>query len=161
MTDDPREPVTLLQRLDEPLEPGLRKSVTLLRGFAELERNKPKRIVFDFFAKPLRVEGDDRAERIIVERTELDENGAACPQVIDDGLVVDDFVADVNRPVVVWQSIVQRQLDGADRPLDASAKSTRRGEQHAEGHRFHSELSSSHAATIRHVAVRRARDRRR
>ena len=62
---------------DEALEPGLRKSVTLLRGFAELERNKPKRIVFDFFAKPLRVEGEDRAERIIVERTELDENGAA------------------------------------------------------------------------------------
>src|SRR4051794_15179663 len=62
---------------DEALEPGLRKSVTLLRGFADLEPNKAKRIVFDFFAKPLRVEGEDRAERIIVERTELDENGAA------------------------------------------------------------------------------------
>ena len=40
-------------------------------------RSKPKRMVFDFFAKPLRIEGDGRAERIIVERTELDESGAA------------------------------------------------------------------------------------
>jgi ferredoxin--NADP+ reductase len=62
---------------DEPLEPGLRKSVALLRGFADLDSNKPKRMVFDFFAKPLRVEGDGKAERIVVERTELDENGAA------------------------------------------------------------------------------------
>ena len=62
---------------DEPREPGLRKSVTLLRGFANLSANKPKRMVFDFFAKPVRIEGDGRAERIIVERTELDEKGAA------------------------------------------------------------------------------------
>ena len=39
--------------------------------------NKPKRMVFDFFAKPVRIEGDGKAERIIVERTELDEKGAA------------------------------------------------------------------------------------
>ncbi|HSQ99815.1 MAG TPA: FAD-dependent oxidoreductase, partial [Sphingomicrobium sp.] len=62
---------------DEPLEPGLRKSVSLLRGFAGLAQEKPKRIVFDFFAKPVRIEGKDRAERVIVERTELDEKGAA------------------------------------------------------------------------------------
>jgi ferredoxin--NADP+ reductase len=34
-------------------------------------------MVFDFFAKPLRVEGEGRVERIIVERTELDEKGGA------------------------------------------------------------------------------------
>ena len=34
-------------------------------------------MVFDFFAKPVRIEGDDKVERIIVERTELDEKGAA------------------------------------------------------------------------------------
>ena len=62
---------------DEPLEPGLRKSVTLLRGFADLSQDKPKRMVFDFFAKPVRIEGDGKAERIIVERTELDEKGSA------------------------------------------------------------------------------------
>jgi len=62
---------------DEPLEPGLRKSVGLLRGFAVLEPNKPKRIVFDFFAKPVAIEGDGRAERIIVEKTQLDDKGAA------------------------------------------------------------------------------------
>jgi NADPH-dependent glutamate synthase beta subunit-like oxidoreductase len=34
-------------------------------------------MVFDFFARPVAIEGDGRAGRIIVERTELDENGAA------------------------------------------------------------------------------------
>jgi ferredoxin--NADP+ reductase len=62
---------------DEPLEPGLRKSVSLLRGFQELQANKAKRIVFDFFAKPVAIEGDGKVERIIVERTKLDESGAA------------------------------------------------------------------------------------
>ena len=62
---------------DEQLDPGLRKSVTLLRGFADLPRDKPKKMVFDFFAKPLRIEGDGKAERLIVERTELDEKGSA------------------------------------------------------------------------------------
>jgi ferredoxin--NADP+ reductase len=62
---------------DEPLEPGLRKSVSLLRGFADLAADKPKRMVFDFFAKPLAIEGDGKVERIIVEKTVLDENGSA------------------------------------------------------------------------------------
>jgi NADPH-dependent glutamate synthase beta subunit-like oxidoreductase len=62
---------------DGALEPGLRKSVSLLRGFAELPQDKPKRMIFDFFAKPVRVEGEGRVERVIVERTELDEKGAA------------------------------------------------------------------------------------
>ncbi|MCH8617102.1 FAD-dependent oxidoreductase [Sphingomonas sp. SM33] len=64
---------------DDALEPGHRKSITILREFAATPRDsaKPKRMVFDFFAKPLRIEGDGKAERVIVERTELDENGAA------------------------------------------------------------------------------------
>jgi len=62
---------------DDSLEPGLRKSVSLLRGFADLEANKNKRIVFDFFAKPVAIQGDGRAERIIVEKTVLDERGSA------------------------------------------------------------------------------------
>jgi ferredoxin--NADP+ reductase len=64
---------------DEALEPGHRKSITILREFTATQPDaaKPKRMVFDFFAKPLRIEGDGRAERIVVERTELDENGAA------------------------------------------------------------------------------------
>ena len=63
---------------DEALEPGHRKSITILRGFADTPPNsaKPKRMVFDFFAKPVSIEGDGRAEKIIVERTELDEKGA-------------------------------------------------------------------------------------
>src|SRR5438309_1036651 len=62
---------------DEPLDPGLRKSVSLLRGFAGLADHKPKLIVFDFFAKPVAIEGDGKAERIIVEKTMLDDTGAA------------------------------------------------------------------------------------
>ena len=62
---------------DEPLDPGLRKSVSILRSFADLQQNKAKTIVFDFFAKPVAIEGDGRAERIIVERTVLDDRGAA------------------------------------------------------------------------------------
>lgn len=62
---------------DDALEPGQRKSVTILREFNDIRANRPKSMVFDFFAKPLAIEGDGHAERLIVERTELDEKGAA------------------------------------------------------------------------------------
>jgi len=64
---------------DEALEPGHRKSITILRDFATSGPDfaKPRQIVFDFFAKPVRIEGDGKAERLIVERTVLDESGAA------------------------------------------------------------------------------------
>jgi ferredoxin--NADP+ reductase len=64
---------------DDALEPGQRKSITILREFAATQPDaaKPKRMVFDFFAKPLRLEGDGKAATIIVERTELDDQGAA------------------------------------------------------------------------------------
>lgn len=68
-----------LVEADDALEPGQRKSINILREFAAAppDASKPKRMIFDFFAKPLRIEGDGKAERIVVERTELDENGAA------------------------------------------------------------------------------------
>ena len=64
---------------DDALEPGQRKSISILREFAATppDAAKPKRMVFDFFAKPLRIEGDGKAEKIVVERTELDEKGGA------------------------------------------------------------------------------------
>src|SRR4051794_15250400 len=62
---------------DDALEPGQRKSVTILRDFADIRANKRKTMIFDFFAKPLRIEGDGKAERIVIERTELDEKGGA------------------------------------------------------------------------------------
>lgn len=64
---------------DAALEPGQRKSVTLLRNFAAAgpDETKPVRLVFDFFARPVRIEGDGRAERLIVERTGLDADGNA------------------------------------------------------------------------------------
>jgi ferredoxin--NADP+ reductase len=64
---------------DEALEPGQRKSVTLLREYAAAGADKSKRnkMVFDFYAKPLRIEGEGKAERIVIERTKLDENDRA------------------------------------------------------------------------------------
>lgn len=62
---------------DAMLEPGLRKSVAHLRRFAATHVEKPIHIVFDFFARPVRIEGDGKVERVIVERTALDERGAA------------------------------------------------------------------------------------
>lgn len=63
---------------DALLEPGIRKSVTHLREFAAIPENfradKPISIDFDFFASPLRIEGDGKVERIIVERTILDKD---------------------------------------------------------------------------------------
>lgn len=64
---------------DEALEPGHRKSITILRDFAAAgaDQSKTRRILFDFFAKPVRIEGAGEAERLVVERTALDETGAA------------------------------------------------------------------------------------
>lgn len=62
---------------DALLEPGHRKSVTHLRNFARAQVEKPVRIVFDFFAMPVAIEGDGKVERVIVERTRLDERGEA------------------------------------------------------------------------------------
>ncbi len=57
---------------DALLEPGMRKSVTHLRAFAASPVAKPLTIDFDFFAAPVRIEGNGRAERVVVERTRLD-----------------------------------------------------------------------------------------
>ncbi len=62
---------------DDALEPGQRKSVTILRDFNTIRSNKPKAMVFDFFARPVAIEGSGRAEHLVVERTELDEKGGA------------------------------------------------------------------------------------
>lgn len=72
---------------DAALDPGLRKSVTHLRQFAagtadrfavgNADRfavgnaDRPIRMVFDFFAMPIAIEGDGKVERVVVERTEL------------------------------------------------------------------------------------------
>ena len=64
---------------DAALEPGQRKSVAHLRTFAiphdDASEEIRKHIEFDFFARPLRIEGDGRAERLVVERTALDDSG--------------------------------------------------------------------------------------
>ena len=63
---------------DALLEPGMRKSVTHLRAFAaipeSIHADKDIRIEFDFFAAPVRIEGDGKVERVVIERTRLDEN---------------------------------------------------------------------------------------
>ncbi|MCB5424287.1 FAD-dependent oxidoreductase [Altererythrobacter sp. CC-YST694] len=60
---------------DALLEPGLRKSVAHLRGFAAIPEaihaEKPIEIEFDFFASPKALIGNGRLEAIEVERTEV------------------------------------------------------------------------------------------
>jgi NADPH-dependent glutamate synthase beta subunit-like oxidoreductase len=62
---------------DALLEPGMRKSVTHLREFAAIPESfradKDISIDFDFFASPIAIEGDGKVERIIIERTALDD----------------------------------------------------------------------------------------
>ena len=75
------------------LEPGMRKSVTHLRAFAGAPLSgKPLAIDFDFFAMPVRIEGDGKVERVIVERTKLDADlrsvGTGETYAIPAGLVV-------------------------------------------------------------------------
>ena len=67
------------ESLDAALEPGLRKSVALLREFATSAPapTRPVTIDFDFFAMPVAVEGEGWAERLIVERTRVDNQGRA------------------------------------------------------------------------------------
>jgi NADPH-dependent glutamate synthase beta subunit-like oxidoreductase len=66
------------QLIDETLEPGQRKSLSLLRQFAvPAEEEKQVPIRFDFFVQSVRVEGDGAAERLIVERTRLNDQQEA------------------------------------------------------------------------------------
>ena len=80
------------QDADAALEPGQRKSVGHLRDFAATAPVKRKSILFDFFAMPVAIEGDGKVERVVVERTRLDENLKAVPtgehHAIECGLVV-------------------------------------------------------------------------
>lgn len=62
---------------DAMLEPGHRKAVTHLRAFAAAHVEKPVHVVFDFYAMPVAIEGDGRVERVVIERTKLDDRGAA------------------------------------------------------------------------------------
>jgi NADPH-dependent glutamate synthase beta subunit-like oxidoreductase len=77
---------------DALLEPGMRKSVTHLREFANLPGGKRKAIDFDFFAMPVAVEGEGRVERLVVERTALTDDlrsvGTGERYTIPCGLVV-------------------------------------------------------------------------
>jgi ferredoxin--NADP+ reductase len=62
---------------DQALEPGQRKSVNLLREFAASPGGDGLPVRFDFFAAPVRIEGQGRAERLVIERTQLGADGAA------------------------------------------------------------------------------------
>jgi ferredoxin--NADP+ reductase len=77
---------------DALLEPGMRKSVTHLREFAAIPRDRAKIIDFDFFAMPVAIEGEGRVERLVVERTKLAPDlrsvGTGERYAIDCGLVV-------------------------------------------------------------------------
>ena len=58
---------------DAGLDPGVRKTVTHLRGFAAADRSdKPLTIHFEFFRRPVAVEGHGKVERLLVETTRLE-----------------------------------------------------------------------------------------
>jgi ferredoxin--NADP+ reductase len=82
------------QAADEALEPGQRKSVGHLRSFAQGAENADKLVTveFDFFARPVAIEGEGKVERVIVERTRLtpegDAEGTGETYAIPCGLVV-------------------------------------------------------------------------
>lgn len=80
---------------DAILEPGLRKSVTMLRSFAatpeHIRAEKPIAIEFAFMAQPHAILGEDRAEAIQVEKTRLVHGRAEATgefETIPAGLVV-------------------------------------------------------------------------
>ena len=67
---------------DAILEPGIRKSVGLLRDFAAIPQSihgeKPVGIVFDFFANPQALTGEDgRVTGVRIERTRIEKGRAA------------------------------------------------------------------------------------
>ncbi|QIG79753.1 FAD-dependent oxidoreductase [Stakelama tenebrarum] len=64
---------------DDALDPGQRKSVTHLRGYAAagVPADKPIHIVFDFFARPVEIRGDGQVDSVVVERTRLNADGRA------------------------------------------------------------------------------------
>ena len=67
---------------DTTLDPGQRKSVAHLRAFAAREPEdcaaKAIKVEFDFFASPVAIQGTDRVDSVLVERTRL-EDGRAVP----------------------------------------------------------------------------------
>lgn len=77
---------------DEALQPGQRKSVALLRSYAATSTARPLPVNFDFYAQPVRIEGAGQVERLVVERTRLDSDGAAVgtgeEYVIPAGLII-------------------------------------------------------------------------
>ena len=67
------------QEEDEALEPGVRKVVGFLRDFAAAgdREDRPVTVSFDFFTRPVAIEGEGRVERLITERTRLAADGRA------------------------------------------------------------------------------------
>lgn len=71
-----------LPDLDEDvlLEPGIRKSVTILRQFAAIPEHiraeKPIAIEFAFFAQPVELHGDSAVQEIVVEQTKIERGRA-------------------------------------------------------------------------------------
>ena len=77
---------------DAALEPGLRKVVGALRGFAAMPASSaPVTITFDFFARPVRIERRAAGLQLTIERTRLDGGavvGTGVLRTIDCGLIV-------------------------------------------------------------------------
>ncbi|MBV7256876.1 FAD-dependent oxidoreductase [Pacificimonas sp. WHA3] len=77
---------------DDTLDPGQRKVVGFLREFAAAKADKPVTVSFDFFTRPVGIEGESAVTGIEVERTRLTRDGRAEgtgeTRVIPCGLVI-------------------------------------------------------------------------
>lgn len=81
--------------LDQAGEATPRKNIEILRDYASRPRtDATKRIVLRFFASPVRLEGDGKVERIVLEKNELVASGGALraqgtgeTETLDTGLV--------------------------------------------------------------------------
>lgn len=63
---------------DGALTAGPRKAMNMLRAMAALPRGEaPVEIDFRFFSRPVAIEGGDRVERVLFERTKVDADGQA------------------------------------------------------------------------------------
>ncbi len=77
---------------EDAVDPGLRKVIVHLRKFAEnSDSQKPKRINFRFYARPVEIAGDTKTEHIRLERTKVENGKAVGTGEMDDlpcGLIV-------------------------------------------------------------------------
>jgi len=92
-------------------------------GGVEIKQLPPLRLLRHGFGDAMRREDHARTVRRLIEL--FDEDGPPLLEPLDDRAVVHDLVSDIDRRAVLFD----RELDDADRAVDACAKAARRRQQ--------------------------------